>query len=150
MFASHLLLLVTLCLSKLSVLLFIRSIFIWERRHRIILIYFSIAIVTLWGIGVVLALSVACSPVDIPGQPSLCSNRVCHTTLLFVDLTALLSTILTQRLILSQLLRLKLITIFDIITELGIFSLPVIFLSDLHMVSSKKRLVIAAFASRLP
>jgi hypothetical protein len=49
-----------------------------------------------------------------------------------------------------QLLRIKLITIFDAITELGIFSLPVVFLFDLHMSNSKKLLVIIAFASRLP
>jgi hypothetical protein len=60
--ASRPLLIITLALSKISVLLLIRSFFTWERRQKLLLIDISIVVVAIWGIAAALSLAVECSP----------------------------------------------------------------------------------------
>lgn len=75
--ASRTLLLVSLCLSKLSVLLVIRSLFCWEKRRKTLLTDVTILVVTLWGFAAALTLSVRCSPdYVLGGGEAQCPNHV--------------------------------------------------------------------------
>jgi len=122
-FASRILLMIVLSLSKLSVLFVIRSLFTWEKRQKIFLIDCSIAISALWGVVSTLVLSAGCSPTYILSPTTSCPNHV---------------------------LKLQMVTALDIITECMIVSLPIILLWRMHMSRQKKRLVITAFVFRLP
>ncbi|KAH8750657.1 hypothetical protein BGZ57DRAFT_120495 [Hyaloscypha finlandica] len=122
--AGRTLFLVSLFLSKLSVLLVIRSLFSWERRRKTLATHVTILVVTLWGFAAALTLSVRCSPDYVLGR----GEAQC----------------------LNHLVRLRAIMVVDILTESAIFVLPLVFLNGLHMATRKKNLVIIAFSSRLP
>lgn len=122
--ASRTLFLVSLFLSKLSVLLVIRSLFSWERRRKKLATHLAILVVALWGFAAALTLSVRCSPDYVLGR----GEAQC----------------------LNHLVRLKAIMVVDILTESAIFVLPLVFLNGLHMATRKKNLVVIAFSSRLP
>ncbi|KAN0095801.1 hypothetical protein V8E51_016512 [Hyaloscypha variabilis] len=122
--ASRTLFLVSLCLSKLSVLFVIRSLFSWEKKRKTLVTYVTIVVVALWGFAAALTLSVRCSSdYVLGGGEAKCFNH---------------------------LVRLRAIMVVDIITESAIFVLPPILLSRLNMATRKKYLVVIAFSSRLP
>jgi hypothetical protein len=137
--ASRTLFLVSLCLSKLSVLLVIRSLFSWEKKRKTLVTYVTIVVVALWGFAAALTLSVRCSSdYVLGGGEAKCFNHVGPSLYCrgFADS--------------QQLVRLRAIMVVDIITESAIFVLVPIFLSRLNMATRKKYLVVIAFSSRLP
>ncbi|KAE8449035.1 hypothetical protein EG329_008623 [Mollisiaceae sp. DMI_Dod_QoI] len=124
LFAGRTLFIPLLCFSKVSILLIIRSLFFWESRRKKLLIDSAIVFVIVWGLGATLGLSISCSPYYVLGDNlNQCSGHV---------------------------LRLRIVMILDIVTECIIFGLPQLFLYTFEIDNSKKLLVIAAFAFRLP
>ncbi|KUJ13767.1 uncharacterized protein LY89DRAFT_720987 [Mollisia scopiformis] len=124
LFAGRILLILSLCFSKLSILLLTRSLFHWEKRRKILIIDATIVLVIIWGLGATLALSIDCSPHTMLGRGlTQCSGHV---------------------------LRLRIVMIIDIITECIIFGIPILFLYAVKVANGTKLLVIAAFAFRLP
>ena len=78
-FASRPLLMITLALSKISVLFVIRSLFIWEQRRKVLLIDISLVVIAIWGIAATLLLSAGCSPDYVLGDDAQCVQHVCDS-----------------------------------------------------------------------
>jgi hypothetical protein len=113
-----------LCFSKISVLLVIRSLFIWETRRKLVFIDTTILIVAMWGAVSVLILSLDCSPNHILGpEDGGCAIYVA---------------------------RIRLVMISEIITEFAVFMLPPFFLMTFDIALRTKMFVVSAFAFRLP
>lgn len=124
LFAGRILLLASLCFSKLSILLIIRSIFYWDSRRKRLIIDGTITLVILWGLGAILSLSLECSPGYVLGKNlDQCPG---HT------------------------IRIRAVMIIDIATECLIFALVPLFLYILQITHGTRWLVITAFAFRLP
>lgn len=124
LFAGRILLIASLCFSKLSILLIIRSLFYWDSNRKRIITDATIILVILWGLGAALAVSIECSPEYMLGHDiQQCSGHF---------------------------LRVRVIMIADISTECLIFGLVPFFLYFLDIANGTKLLVITAFALRLP
>lgn len=123
-FAGRILLIPTLCLSKISVLMVLRSLFHWETRRRLLSIDITIFIVAVWGCASTLALSIDCSPDYLLGpENGTCSNNIA---------------------------RIQAVMIVEIITEFTIFALSPVFLYTFEIALNTKMLVVSAFMFRLP
>ncbi|KAF2795956.1 hypothetical protein K505DRAFT_5699 [Melanomma pulvis-pyrius CBS 109.77] len=123
-FASRILLFLALSLSKCSVLIFIQGIFSHMDHVRLV-VNVTIGVVVLWGVAGALAVSIGSSPDTIVGDHE-ASHRV------------------------NDVIRLRVITVIDVITEVVIFLLPLIPLLKLQMPWRRKFLVMIAFSFRIP
>ncbi|KAF1991535.1 hypothetical protein K402DRAFT_388936 [Aulographum hederae CBS 113979] len=123
--ASQLLLLAGLCMSKCSVILLIRRVFTRDLQVFYWTSTVILVVLVVWGIASMIAVSAACMPEHIfPGPENLqCPNDI---------------------------LRWKLVVIFDVITEAVIIVLPLIFVSPIRMSLSHKARVVLAFLFRAP
>lgn len=124
-FASRVLLYLVLALSKCGTLLFLRQIFSQDMRRAWIACNIVVSIAIMWGFAAILAVSVRCSPshVWLDQGNNHCSNDV---------------------------LRVKIITIFDVITDCIITALPAYLIWKINMPIKRKFMVLLAFSSRLP
>ncbi|KAF2713002.1 hypothetical protein K504DRAFT_461591 [Pleomassaria siparia CBS 279.74] len=121
--ASRILLLLALGISKCSVLMFVRGIF--DHSTRVVLVvHVTIGIVVAWGLAGALAVSVGTSPDKIAD-----GLNFAHAT--------------------NDILRLKVITIIDIVTEIVILLLPIVPLFKIQMSWQRKLIVIIAFSFRI-
>ncbi|OAL45868.1 hypothetical protein IQ07DRAFT_683781 [Pyrenochaeta sp. DS3sAY3a] len=123
--ASRIFLVLSLCLSKCSLLLTIRALFTFEFKTQWWACSIGIAAICVWGLASALAISVDCSPTFVVlGQQNVrCPNHVTRLLAIFIS---------------------------DIVLECAIVLLPALFLIGINMAWSEKTLVIMAFAFRLP
>ncbi|KAH8708381.1 hypothetical protein GQ44DRAFT_691168 [Phaeosphaeriaceae sp. PMI808] len=124
-FASRILLVIALCLSKCSLLLTIRALFTYELKRQWWASNIAIAVICAWGAASALTISVDCSPNYIVlGQQNVeCANHVTRLLAIFIS---------------------------EVMLECVIVILPAIFLTSISMRCNEKVLVIVAFAFRLP
>lgn len=124
-FASRILLVIALCLSKCSLLLTIRALFTYDFKRQWWASNVAIAIICAWGAASALTISVDCSPNYIVlGQQNVeCANHVTRLLAIFIS---------------------------EIMLECAIVIIPALFLISINMAWSEKILVIIAFAFRLP
>jgi hypothetical protein len=115
----------SLCLSKCSLLLTIRALFTYEFKRQWWASSIAIATICAWGLASALAISVDCSPsfVVLGQQNVRCTNHVTRLLAIFIS---------------------------EIMLECAIVLLPALFLISINMAWSEKILVILAFAFRLP
>lgn len=121
-FAGRMLLIPTLCLSKISVLLVIRHLFHYESRRRLLMIDFSMLVVAAWGFAATIAISAGCSPKYLLGNGQ-CSTNVG---------------------------RLRGVMITEMVTEVVVIALSPLFLCSFDIALKTKLLVVSAFSFRLP
>ncbi|KAK7178454.1 hypothetical protein PSPO01_15502 [Paraphaeosphaeria sporulosa] len=124
-FASRILLVIALCLSKSSLLFTIRTIFTAHLKKQWLTSNIAIAVVCAWGAASALGLSVNCSPDFVVSGPQnvQCPNHVS---------------------------RLRAVFIIEAILESVIVVLPAVFLAHSDMAWRRKLLVVVIFSLRLP
>ncbi|KAH7304659.1 hypothetical protein BKA65DRAFT_544142 [Rhexocercosporidium sp. MPI-PUGE-AT-0058] len=121
-FAGRILLLPTLCFSKISVLIVVRHLFHYESRRKLLLIDATILGVAAWGFAATTALSANCSPQYLV-EIGFCPNQIG---------------------------RLRGLMITEILTEVVVFVLSPSFLYSFDIAPGTKMLVVSAFSFRLP
>ncbi|KAF2265809.1 hypothetical protein CC78DRAFT_567379 [Lojkania enalia] len=124
-FASQIFVIITLALSKCSVIFLIRRVFTRDMKHFWLICNIFLGIVGVWGITSCFLIGAGCHPSDyVPPN----GNRTCPA---FSARWIVVVTI-------------------DVITEVSMVLLPLCFLWTLQMAASLKSRVVVAFAFRLP
>ncbi|KAK5007052.1 hypothetical protein LTR28_005736 [Elasticomyces elasticus] len=144
LFSSRILLLISLCLAKVSTLAFTRRIFSGNLYKEKLLFAATLGFIVFWGVLAVLLSSAACTPSAILlGQ----ENTVCAANVR-LDITKHVITGLALTLHV-QAARWKVITALDVLTEVVLVALPTYLVSRHEIKSGKKRIVIFVFSFRL-
>ncbi|KAF2473847.1 uncharacterized protein BDR25DRAFT_256791 [Lindgomyces ingoldianus] len=124
-FTSEILLLLSLALSKCSIIFLVRRVFTRDMKHFWLICNIALAFVCTWGITSVVLVSVGCN-VSKYVPPN--GNETCE----------------------GFATRWNIVIALDVISELVMFILPICFLWTLQMTLDLKARVVIAFAFRLP